>query len=181
MLITAQNNDKIETSSTETMEKVEASPVKGILNYEEKQESSGALLEISTVQTKFESQVVPKSLKCTNIAQTEFCARPELEICNYDKIKEDVRENTSNITNIKESIFESFPVNEKDISNAINGTWLNENIGNNGISYIGANFKKQNIIDDKWDNNICKHIDKDVPYVSNEVFGVSSQIICERI
>lgn len=66
--------------------------------------------------------MVSKSLKCTNIAQTEFCVRPELEICNYDKIKEDVRENTSNITNIKESVFESFSMNEKDISNAIKGT-----------------------------------------------------------
>lgn len=93
------------------------------------------------------------------------------------KVKENVRENTSNITNTKESIFESFSMNEKDISNAINGTWLNENIGNNGISYIGANFKKQDIIDDKCDNNIRKHINKDVPYVSNEVFGVSSQMI----
>lgn len=72
-------------------------------------------------------------------------------------------------------------MNEKDISNAINGTWLNENIGNNGISYIGANFKKQDTIDDKCDNNIRKHINKDVPYVSNEVFGVSSQIISERM
>lgn len=176
-----QNNDKIETSSTETIEKVDTSPVKGILNYEEKQKSSDALLEISTMQKKFESQMVSKSLKCTNIAQTEFCALPELEICNYDKIKEDVRENTSNIINIKESIFESFSMNEKDISNAIKGMWLNENIGNNGISYIGANFKKQDIIDDKCDNNIRKHINKDVPCVSNEVFGVSSQIISERM
>lgn len=58
---------------------------------------------------------------------------------------------------------------------------MNENIGNNGISYIGASFKKQDIIDDKCDNNIRKRINKDVPYVFNEVFGVSSQIISKRM
>ncbi|XP_068977348.1 reticulocyte-binding protein 2-like isoform X1 [Bombus flavifrons] len=167
-LITPQNNDRNETISTGRIQKVEASPIKNVLDYEEKQGSSGILVEISTMQKKFESRMESKSSKCVSRVKDKFCTRPELEICSYDEINENISENKSSIDNIRESIFESYSTDKKDISNTINATCPNENIENNENSCIDTNFKEP--IGDKCDNNIGKYVNKeDVPCKSDKV------------
>lgn len=175
-LITAQNN-KTETISTETIKNIEASSVKSLVNYKEKQESSCVFVKISTMQEKSESQMESKSSKCTNKVKNEFCPRTELEICK--EINKNIKEDKSSIANIRESIFESYSMDKKNISNTNNATCPNENIENNKNSCIDTNFKRciDDIIENKCDGKFGKYTNKeDISCESNEISSVSSEI-----
>ncbi|XP_029038533.2 uncharacterized protein LOC114873912 isoform X3 [Osmia bicornis bicornis] len=87
--------------------------------------------ENSVTEEKFESQTELKSLKSANTMdeskKERYCAQIELESYNYDEADNDVTGDKSSIANSRESIFESYSINKKDISNTINATCPSEN------------------------------------------------------
>ncbi|XP_017790317.1 PREDICTED: uncharacterized protein LOC108572568 [Habropoda laboriosa] len=181
-LITAQNNDKNETIFKEITKGTDTSSINDTLNYVENEQSSHIFVENSIIQEKFELQIKSESSKCTNAAvnveKKEFCTRTELEICNYDEVNENIGGNKSSIANIRESIFGSYSMDKKDISNIVNATCPNENIENNKNSCIDTSFRKpiENIISDKCDNNFGKYVNKEViPRECNQVSRISTE------
>ncbi|XP_076171186.1 uncharacterized protein LOC143148595 [Ptiloglossa arizonensis] len=168
------NDDKNETSFSNITESIETSPMENDLKYEEKQQSSRLLIKSSVIRDKFELQAESELSKCTNtvvnVQKNKFRTETELEICNCDEVSKDIREDKSSIANIRESIFGSYSMDKKNISNTVNVTCPNENIENNENSCINTHFRKsiENIISNKCDNYFDKCIDKtDVPRESH--------------
>ncbi|XP_076633762.1 uncharacterized protein LOC143347962 isoform X1 [Colletes latitarsis] len=162
-LVATQNDSKNETSFAES---VKISPIENVLKYEENQCTSRVLVESSVIRDKFELQTESKLSKCTNavdkVGMDTFLKQIELKICNYDEGNEDMRNDKSSITNIRESIFGSYSMDKKDICNTVNVTCQNENNENNGNSCIDTHVRKsvENVISDKYDSHFNKCIAK---------------------
>ncbi|XP_076669881.1 uncharacterized protein LOC143369598 isoform X2 [Andrena cerasifolii] len=180
----ARNDDKSGTNFNETAEHAGISPSNGVSRYDEKKlQAPQAALKNSVTRDKVEPRAEGESSKCTNTMvddrrNKELRAQTELEICNYDEANKGIKDDKSRIANIRESIFGSCSMDNKDISNTVNVTCPRENIENNENSRIDTNVKKpvEDVASDKRDNNYDERVDKtNVPLVSHLSLGATSK------
>ncbi|XP_017889620.1 uncharacterized protein LOC108630699 [Ceratina calcarata] len=141
--VTVDNDKSKEMIFTEATS-ARTSSVEGILHYENNRDS------LDENSTEEEKKVFTPRTECTNDAKRELCARTGLDVCDYNETSDSATKNKSRIANIRESIFESYSTDERDISNTVNKTCPSESIKNN------ENFKKpMSDTVDKYDSNFA--------------------------